>query len=160
MPDSVQLLVERLDSEGNKTVSIFQQLHDPDWDTVLYADGEEWTVRQLLAHFVTAEVGMQRLVENILQGGSGSAEDFDIDAYNARHVSRLHEAQPAALLEMFANQRRQTIAQVARLTAADLLRGGRHPYLGQTTLADIIKMMYRHNQIHQRDLRRALDAAS
>jgi hypothetical protein len=58
------------------------------------------------------------------------------------------------LLEQFIAVRAEMTAWVAALTEADLEKQGRHPYLGQATLAEMIKMVYRHNQIHYRDLRK------
>jgi hypothetical protein len=37
-----------------------------------------------------------------------------------------------------------------------LEKTGRHPFLGVTTLREMIKMIYIHNQTHYRDLRRVL----
>ena len=45
---------------------------------------------------------------------------------------------------------------VAHMTPEDLPKVGRHPFLGAAPLEDIIKLLYRHNQIHQRDVRRLL----
>ena len=49
--------------------------------------------------------------------------------------------------------RQATIKKVRALPDQDLGKMGRHPYLGVASLADIIKLIYRHNQIHQRDFR-------
>jgi hypothetical protein len=38
----------------------------------------------------------------------------------------------------------------------DLAKQGRHPFLGTASLSDMIKLMYMHNQIHIRDIRRML----
>jgi hypothetical protein len=160
MADTPQSLVERLRTEGEKTVAIFHQLAEEDWERVLYAEGELWTVRQLLAHFVTAEAGFEELIKNICQGGEGVSPDFDLNRYNSRKVSSLKEIQPASLIAMFSEQRARTMALVSGLAEADLPRVGRHPFLGPAPLVDIIKLIYRHNQIHQRDVRRAIDAAA
>lgn len=160
MPETPQSLCERLRVEGNKTLAIFRQLESKDWEKTLYADGETWNVRQLLAHFVTAEAGIEDLIKNILEGGEGVSQDFDIDRYNSRQVSRHFETQPEKLMMMFSEQRASTVELVGSLQAADLLRFGRHPFLGMASLEDIIKLIYRHNQIHQRDMRRAIDAAT
>jgi hypothetical protein len=45
---------------------------------------------------------------------------------------------------------------VTRLQDSELERTGRHPYLGITTLREMIKMVYIHNQTHYRDIRRVL----
>jgi hypothetical protein len=34
-----------------------------------------------------------------------------------------------------------------------LLHQGRHPFLGRAPLSEIIKIIYRHNQIHLREIR-------
>ncbi|MCX6068934.1 MAG: DinB family protein, partial [Chloroflexi bacterium] len=63
---------------------------------------------------------------------------------------------PAELLEQFKAVRGKMIALVASFSETDLEKQGRHPFLGQTTLAEMIKMVYRHNQIHYRDLRKII----
>jgi hypothetical protein len=160
MAETPQSLVERLRAEGEKTSAVFRQLEEPDWERVVYADGENWTVRQLLAHFITAEAGIENLIRNVLQGGEGASPDFDIDRFNSRQVAKHTLSQPEILIAMFSEQRARTINLVAGMEAADLLRVGRHPFLGVASLSDIIKLVYRHNQIHQRDLRRGIDAAA
>jgi len=42
---------------------------------------------------------------------------------------------------------------VESLDEADLAKEGRHPFLGETTVEEMIKLVYRHNQIHYRDMR-------
>lgn len=160
MADTPQSLVERLRVEGEKTAGIFRRLEEKEWEKVLYADGEQWTVRQLLAHFITAEAGIEDLIRHICQGGSGVPVDFDIDHYNSRQVAKHVHTQPETLIAMFSEQRDRTAALVSGLTEDDLQRIGRHPFLGPASVLDIIKLIYRHNQIHQRDLRRTLDAAA
>jgi hypothetical protein len=83
-------------------------------------------------------------------------EDFEIDRYNASQQKKTRELTPLELLEQFKTIRAQMTAFVASLTEADLAKQGRHPFLGQTTLAEMIKMVYRHNQIHYRDLRKVI----
>jgi hypothetical protein len=39
----------------------------------------------------------------------------------------------------------------------DLGREGRHPWLGWDKIGKFLKLVYRHNMIHQRDMRRALE---
>ena len=60
------------------------------------------------------------------------------------------------LLERFREARKQMIAWVAGLEDAALERTGRHPFLGVSTLREMIKMIYIHNQTHYRDIRRVL----
>lgn len=156
MPETPERLAERLRDEGQKTAAFFHSLTPQQLDRQLYADGSQWSVRQLLAHFVATERGFFSLLENILAGGSGAAQDFEIDAYNERRVAALHDTSFADLLYAFAAQRQATVELVQRMALDDLSRLGRHPFLGIAPLEDILKLIYRHNQIHQRDVRKLL----
>jgi DinB superfamily len=156
MPDTPEFLAERLLQEGQKTQDFFRVLELAQWDIVIYTEGMQWTVRQVLAHFVATEGAIQKLMKNILEGGPGSPSDFNIDAYNERKVAALREATPQELIGQFSHLRQKSAALVSGMTQEDLNRRGRHPFLGVTDLSEIIKLLYRHNQIHQRDVRKLL----
>ena len=159
MPETAEFLAERLVSEGKKTIQFLQELPEQAWAQTIYTDGAAWTVTQILAHFTTTESSLYRLLENIIGGGSGSPEDFNINAYNERKAAQLDGTPISILLEQFLQQRQQTAAYVNRLSAHDLERQGRHPFLGIAPVREIVKIIYRHNQIHQREIRRALGTA-
>ena len=149
-----QRLVERLLQEGEKTRQFFDAMPAVDWDVQVYSEGSQWRIRQVLAHFVITEASIQKLIKNIQGGGEGTPLDFDIDRFNESRVSRLEGALPSELISQFYELRQQTAQFVAGLNPDDLQRTGRHPFLGVTSLEEIIKLMYRHNQIHQRDIRK------
>lgn len=153
MTDSPTFLSERLLSEGEKTIAFFQAMTPELLAKTVYTEGSQWTARQVLAHFVSAEYSLCRLVENIAAGGSGSPEDFDINGYNERKVKELGETSLPELIEKFRQNRQKTAVFVAGLKPEDLQRQGRHPFLGIAPLAEIVKIIYRHNQIHQREIR-------
>ena len=159
MPDSPAHLSERMLSEGHKTLAFFRLLTPEQWGTTIYTEGSEWAVRDVLAHFVAAESGVTRLVESILAGGAGTPEDFNLNAYNERKVSGLKGVSAEELLAQFAALREKSAALALRLSPEDLLKTCRHPWLGVAAIADILKMMYRHNQIHLRDIRRSISPA-
>jgi hypothetical protein len=156
MPDSPELIAERMLVEGRKTLEFFRSLTPEQWESTIYTEGSVWRLRDVLAHFVSAELGMLRLVESILSGGQGTPDDFDLNAYNERKVAGLKDTPIEVLLEQFSNARQRSVALVQTVSAADLAKNGRHPWLGIAPIADILKMMYRHNQIHQREIRRIL----
>ncbi len=154
---SVSRLVERLRQEGEKTVAFFRALTPADFERVLYTDGAEWRVREVLAHITQAEDGFRRLIEGIVQGRNrGAPEDFDLDAYNRRKVGELRDLPIEALLQEFQARRERTLQMVAALSEEDLDKEGRHPFLGWARVEDMLKLLYRHIQIHQRDIRKLL----
>ena len=151
-------LAEKLKSEGDKFVSIFSGLSDAQWSQEVYTEGATWTIRNVLSHFVTSERGLLKLFERIRQGGEGAADDFSIDRYNAAMQERTKGATPQELLEQYKEVRANAIAWVSGLKESELEIPGRHPFLGQTVIRDMIKMLYIHNLDHYRDMRKALKA--
>jgi hypothetical protein len=149
-------LANRLREEGEKTLAFFRCFGADEWRTTIYTNGALWTLREVLAHNAEAEASMRKLIQHILGGGSGTPEDFDLNRYNQSHVARLEAATPGELLDQFAANRNANIEMVASLRQEDLDRPGRHPFLGMTTVAEIVKMLYRHNQIHAREIRRVI----
>ena len=149
-------LSEKLKSEGDRMLSIFSGLGDDQWNQEVYTEGTLWTIRDVLAHFVTSERGLIKLFEQIRQGGTGAASDFSIDRYNAAMQERTKEMTPQTLLEQYRQVRVSSVEWVSGLNEAELEITGRHPFLGQTIIREMIKMLYIHNLTHIRDMKRAL----
>ena len=144
----------RLRKGGAKTTGIFSSLADDQWTRVVYSEPYPWTVRDLLAHFYSAEVGLLRLMQDIAAGGPGAPEDFDYNEFNAAEHKRLAGLPPSQLLPDLAAARESTIAWVSGLTDADLDRTGRHPALGVVSIEIFITAIYAHQLMHMRDLAR------
>jgi len=149
-------LAEKLKTEGEKFTRIFSELTDDQWQAEVYTEGTTWTIRNILSHFVTSERGLVKLFEQIRLGGSGASDDFSIDRYNASQQEKTKDLSVAELLEKYKSTRAETITWVSSLKETDLEITGRHPFLEMTTLREMIKMLYLHNQIHYRDLKKVL----
>ncbi len=149
-------LADKLKSEGERFATFFSGLTDAQWQVDVYTEGTTWTVRNVLSHFVTSERGLVKLFEQIRQGGVGATDDFSIDRYNASQQEKTKELSPQELLEQYKSVRADSVNWVLGLKEAELEIRGRHPFLQQTTLREMIKMLYVHNQIHYRDLKKAL----
>ncbi|MEW6285579.1 MAG: DinB family protein [Chloroflexota bacterium] len=149
-------LADKLRTEGEKFFALFAGLTDEQWNLKVYTEGETWTIRSVLAHFVTSERGLVRLFERIRLTGEGASEDFSIDRYNASQQEKTKDLSPQELLEQYKAVRADSIAWTLSLEEADLDKQGRHPFLGMTTLREMIKMLYLHNQIHYRDMKKVL----
>ncbi len=150
-------LIEKLISSGRKTRDFFQTIEGDDWYQQIYTEGADWSVHHILAHFVASEASVARLVKYILQGNAGMPENFDIDAYNEKEVNCFAKLPNDMVLQRFMERRGETIQLVTEMSDADLEIEGRHPWLGIAPVEQMIKLMYRHNQIHQRDIRKTLD---
>jgi hypothetical protein len=160
MSENAIFLADRLISEGLKSNQFFKELTTSQWEQNLYLDGNSWSPKQVLAHFLATEINIYLLLENILSGGEGIPEDFELDEFNQTEVSKLANQSGESMLDAFLKRREQTAALVRGLSGSELNLKGRHPYLGTAILSEIIKLIYRHNQIHQREIRAALKEPS
>ena len=155
MPETTEL-AEKLKTEGDKIASIFSNLTDEQWQTEVYTEGTTWTIRNVLSHFVTSERGLLKLFKQIREGGPGAADDFSIDRYNAAMQARTLELKPQQLLEQYKSIRADAVEWTSALSETDLEIQGRHPFLGMTTMREMIKMLYIHNLTHYRDMKKVL----
>jgi hypothetical protein len=149
-------LADKLKSEGERFATLFAGLTEQQWQSEVYTEGETWTIRNVLAHFVTSERGLLKLFERIRTTGEGSAEDFSIDRYNAAQQQKTRELKPQELLEQYKAIRSDAVGWTLSLSESDLEKVGRHPFLGMTTLREMIKMLYIHNLTHYRDMKKVL----
>ena len=149
-------LTEKLKTEGERMVAFFSELTDDQWVNEVYTEGTTWSIRNVLSHFVTSERGLVKLFERIRATGEGASDDFSIDRYNASQQEKTKNLEPAELLEQYKQVRADSVQWVSGLKDEDLEIKGRHPFLGETVIREMIKMLYLHNQLHYRDVKRSL----
>lgn len=149
-------LTEKLKTEGERMVAFFSELTDDQWVNEVYTEGTTWSIRNVLSHFVTSERGLVKLFERIRATGEGASDDFSIDRYNASQQEKTKDLEPAELLEQYKQVRADSVQWVSGLKDEDLEIKGRHPFLGETIIREMIKMLYLHNQLHYRDVKRSL----
>lgn len=158
MDEELQRISIRMLSEGEKTIAYFKSLPLEAWTAQVYTTGTCWNVKQLLAHFLSAERGLTALVRDIITEGGGAPQEFDIDEFNESEVADLVEIEIPVLLDAFGDARKEFGQLVGSLSSQDLDRMGRHPWFGDTELRKALKLVYRHNMIHLRDIRKALES--
>ena len=149
-------IIDDLEKESRKTVAFYQSLQPDQLQLQVYQSEPRWSVRQVLAHFITIERSMQWLFLNILEGGAGTPEDFDLDRYNRTQPVKLDGFTLDDLIARFTAVRRETIAIVDGMEDADLDRQGRHAFFGQGKLERFISWASEHERRHKEDVRNAL----
>jgi hypothetical protein len=154
--DSVHHLQKRLETEGDKIAEFFLGLDNSAWDLVIYNTDAKWTLLHILKHFVSVEQAFQWLIQDVLAGGSGAPIDLEIDEFNQAEMGRLLEYQPGEIVQTFKDLRKDSISLTGTLTSEDLKKRGNHPYFGYTEIKKILKLLYTHNSLHMRDIRRVL----
>lgn len=149
-------LADKLLREGERTLTVFQQLPAEAWTLRIYDDGAQWTTRDVFEHLILSEQAMVPLCAQILATGIGAPEAFNIDDFNQRETGRLASLSQAALFERYAVTRQQTAQYAHGLTRETLARRGRHPAMGDAAIEDILKLIYLHHAMHTRDVMRRL----
>jgi hypothetical protein len=140
MPEAAALAA-KLEAEGAKLVDFMASLGNGEWNLPIYTEGAVWTIRNIFAHLMTSEQAFVRLFRQIRQGGSGVSEDFVIDRYNASQQRETEGLDPRQLLTLYGSARTEMVELVGELRDAELELRARHPFLGVTTLREMVKMI-------------------
>ena len=149
------LICKRLRHEGDRLLALFEALTPDRWQTVIYTDGMNWSIKDVLAHQVSAERKFQFYGQDILNGGEGAPEGFIVNEFNNAEVAGLSDRSVAELLADLRSVRQATIDLVNALAESDFTRRGRHPVFGIISMEEMFKLIYRHNMLHARDIRKA-----
>ena len=99
---------------------------------------------------------MQWLFQDLLAGGPGSPEDFDLDRFNRTQPKKLDGLSLGDLCDQFRSGRREIIAIVENMADKDLDREGRHAFHGHGRLERFITWVYEHARLHLDDIRKIL----
>jgi hypothetical protein len=156
MTERTEYLAKRLAQQRDQSIELFRSLTPAQWKTNVHGDESTWDVRTLLSHFISSEVSMSKLIQGIIDTGKGSPDDFDLDRFNSGRATKMAEMTPETLVPQFIETRAATITYVRGLTDAQLDMLGRHASQGMQTIEGIIKIIYKHNQLHEREIRHAL----
>ncbi len=156
MTDRREEIIRQLKQNGDDTVVFFRSLSKNQLDLVVYDDEPGWTPRQVLAHLVTIEKSMHWVFQNILEGGPGSPENFDIDRFNRTQPRKLDGLPLEEVIRRFRVVRDETVRIVARMEEEDLGREGRHAFHGPGKLERFIHWAHEHAAIHLDDIRKVM----
>lgn len=154
--DDAAALVAKLRQDAERLNAYLHSLNEQARLQEVYSEGGIWTVKSVLAHLMSAEKEFLQLFKDIQQGGEGVAEDFSIDRFNAQEQARYEQLTWEEIVAAFIELRESMLGLVGTFSAADLERTGRHPYLGSTSVREMVKMIYIHDQTHLRDIRRSV----
>lgn len=152
-----QKIAEKLILEGEKVELFFLNLTESQLKIYVHLDDQKWQIKDVLAHFVSAEKSFQFLCENIRNGGQGTPDDFSINEFNNSQVKKMKNIVPADLIDLFRETRAYTVNWIKGVSERDLILTGRHPAMGDASLGEMIRMIYLHNQMHMRDLKAAIN---
>ncbi len=149
-------IIAELKNNEEEIISFFKSLNSEQLKMTVYPDDPGWTVQQMLAHLITIEGPMQWLFKDLLAGGPGSPEDFDLDRFNRTQPKKLDDLSLDKMCEKFRSVRRDTITIIEGMQDEDLDREGRHASHGHGKLERFITWAYEHARLHLDDIRKIL----
>jgi uncharacterized damage-inducible protein DinB len=126
------------------------------WDTQVYSDGAQWTVKQLAIHLMLSDKGQTRNIQSIAQGGEGVPADFDLQRYNKNSVEKRAEISVDEIRSALAASRAERDAWLDTLDDATLEKKGRHASMRILSIAEILDVMANHERTHAEDIARVL----
>ncbi len=150
-------IIAELKNNEEEIINFYKSLNARQLGMIVYPEEPAWSVQQILAHFITIEHSMQWLFRDILAGGPGSPEDFDVDRFNLTQPRKLDGLSLDELFAKFRSVRRDTIALVEGMADKDLDREGRHAFHGHGKLERFIVWAYEHARLHLDDIRKILN---
>lgn len=154
MKSKAQIL-EKLAESNAYVDSVLDSVGDR-WETRVYDDGLQWTVRQVMIHVADADKGHTYQASNIAEGKEVIPADFDIERYNTRTTQKYAEKSIETVREELTAQRAAQIAWLEALDEEKLVRDGRHASGTVMTVGNILRMQALHAQAHAADIARVL----
>ena len=109
-------IINQLATNCDKVEAFFKSLSPEDLAQQVYPESPGWTVKQVLAHFITIERSMHWLFRNILSGGPGSPKDFDFERFNRTQPKKLDGHSLQELIIQFEAVRAETISIVENMS--------------------------------------------
>lgn len=153
--DRVTTLQEDLAESREYLEHIIEQAGNK-WDTQVYSDGLQWTIRQLLIHLADADRGHNAQAMNIAEGKDLIPEDFDIERYNRRVTEKTAEKTAEQAIEELRASRQQLNDWLFNIDASKLDMKGRHASLRIMSVEEILRWTVVHERHHAEHIAAAI----
>jgi uncharacterized protein (TIGR03083 family) len=147
MEKQLDALVQKLQAVRADTLRMMDTLADAEWTRPGVVG--EWTARDLVAHFISAERGMTKLAQRFAQGEMPkTAPDFNMDFYNRRQIEKRAGMTLAEIRAELEAAHRELLAFMDTLTPEQLAARGEHPVYGEMSLEGLLNVIYTHERDH------------
>lgn len=123
-------------------------------------DGQTWSIRDYVAHLASADDNLLRLIERGLVGDSTPLPGFDLDRFNRAAVAATGHLSLAEVLADWQRARSALLERYNRWTPEQLNTVCWHPFFGQQTVAQFIRIMAVHQRAHRKDIQKLIEIVS
>ena len=117
-----------------------------------------WSIKDILVHIASAEKAHLAFIKRMCEEDNPQmmppGVEFDLDRWNASQVSKRGKFTLKEVLAELDEARRRTTTLLNDLTEEQLSRQGAHAVWGQRTVAQQLRIIRIHDQMHRRDVMR------
>ena len=152
--ERIQKYLDRLEKARVRLDAVLDSVPAHLWDTRLYSDGAQWTLRQLLIHLMIADKGQNNVLKGVAEGKDVIPADYDLERYNKRSVEKQVEVTVADARAALQTSRADLVNWLSSVDDSALDKQGRHATLQILTLGQMLDVMAMHETAHTNDIER------
>lgn len=150
-------LRQTMEADHAACMAILRRVRDDQWATpVPSEEGAQWTARDVLAHLAGSEAGQLGQIQRAVAGGVTVPDDFDVNRYNKRAVQKAASVSVADHLATLERDYQAVLAELDKVTDADLDKTGRHARGDTLTVAQFFHRIPEHRRQHAEALAQVL----
>ena len=148
----IEKLIDSLQQSRNYLNSVLDRVPEGLWEQVIYHDGANWTVRQLLIHLMVVDLGQANVVKGVAEGKNLIPEDYDLNRYNSSSVGKRQEMTVEQARESLAQSHASFIEWLNSIDDSVLDKEGRHAILQTMSVERMVNVMAQHESGHAQDI--------
>ena len=147
---------DRLAQSRTATKELIASLNPDQWNTCVYTEGNEWTVRTIVSHLIDSERGMSIHIHKIRKGEPTLPEGFNLDHWNQDVTKRIGDLSPQEMVDRLDATRARTLEGLETLTDEEWSLTGRHGSRGVITIEQYYETIVGHELNHIGEAKKAL----
>ena len=152
MIPKLESLAERMKNERPQLLDAVRAVADAQANQK--RPGDNYSIREILAHLAGAERGMTRMAQLAAAGQNPRLPPgYTNDEYNARQQAKRQDKTVAELVAELNESRVQLFAFMETLKEEDLTKPAEHPVLGDTDVWGVLNVLVQHEWDHTQELR-------
>jgi hypothetical protein len=152
--ERVQQHLDRLEKMRAKLDTILDTVPEHLWDTKLYSDGAQWTLRQLVIHLMISDRGQNSIVKGVVGGKEVIPADYDLERFNKSSVQKQAETSVPDARASLKVTRADLVNWLKDVEDEALDKQGRHATLKVLTVGQMLNVMAMHESAHADDIER------
>lgn len=146
---------QQLATSRQHLLRVLDQLSPEQWQTVVYSEGNTWSVRDIVSHLVDSENGMSIHIYKIRKGRETVPENFDLNRWNAGVKKRTGDISNSELRQQLDSVRAKLLEGLDTLQDHEWALTGRHPFRGVITIEQYYQTISGHESTHAADIEKA-----